>query len=131
MNVPGKRCPICHDRIVADNTVMRDVAIGHHPIIVANDGLTSILDRTATYSTKLADRVSIANGQARWLISVFLVLRITADRGKPIDTIVSAYFRRTSDNGVTTDSCTAVNFDIIANHGVRADLNVICDNRLV
>jgi hypothetical protein len=88
MHVSREGCVIGHDRFVADHTIMCDMAVSHDPVIVTNNGVTEVLSRSPAYGAKLANRVSITDDKSRRLVSVLLVLRIIADRGKLIDMII-------------------------------------------
>ena len=125
----GERCVIRHDGFVTNYAVMRDVTVSHDPVIVANNRLTDILGRAATDSTKFANRIPITDAETCRLTGVLLVLRVITDRRKLIDMIIFAYFRRAVDHDVAVDPCTAVYLDMIADHCIGADLNIVRDIR--
>ena len=110
---------------------MRDMTIGHDPVVVAYDGLAKVLSRSPANRAVLANGVSITNSELRWLVGVFLILRVITDGGKLIDMIVFANFRWTINDDVTVNSRTAVNLDVVSDHAVRANLSIIGDSRFI
>ena len=53
---------------------MRDMHIGHDPVIVTQPGNPLILDSTAVYSHELADGIAVTDFQPGRLARVFLAL---------------------------------------------------------
>ena len=131
VHVPGQRGVVRQDRLVADNTVVRDMDIRHEQVVIADNGVSGILDRAATDSTEFTKRIALANRQARRLIRVFQILRIVTDRRELVDVIVLADFRGPVDNDVTVDYGASVDFHTIRDDSVRTDLNTFCDDGTV
>jgi hypothetical protein len=131
MNMTGERRVIRHDGFVANYAVMRDMTVGHDQVVVAQNRLAGVLYRSTADRTKLANRVPITDCETCRLVGVLLVLWIITDGGKLIDMIIFAYFRRAVDDDVTVNPRTAANFDMIADYGVRADLNIVGDSCFV
>ena len=131
MHVSGERRVVCHDRLAANDTVMRDVHIGHDPVVVTDDRIADVLGRAAAERAKLADRVAVADDQAGRFVRVFLVLRIVTDRRELVDMIVLADFRRTVDDHVTIDACAAADLNCVADDRVGPDLDIVGDDRSI
>ncbi len=124
MNMAGQRRVVGHDRVAADDAVVRDVHVGHDPVVVTHDRFTPVLGRAAAERAEFADRIAVADHEARRLAGVFLVLRIVADRGELVDAVVLADTRRPVDDDVAADARTGTDLDVIADDRVRTDFDV-------
>ena len=62
------------NRVVAHLAVMRQMHIGHDPVVVAHTGHADIAGRANIEGTKLADGVALANDQLARLARILLVL---------------------------------------------------------
>ena len=51
----GKNCVVAYD------TIMRDMYVGHYPVIIANYRFTTAVIRTPVNATKLTDYIMITN----------------------------------------------------------------------
>ncbi len=111
--------------LIADDTVMRNMHVGHDPVVVAQNGLSPVLHGAATDRTELANRVAITDDQVGGFVGVFLVLRVVADRSELIDVIVLADLCRPIDDDMTVDASTACNFYIVTDNGIRTDDDVV------
>ncbi len=128
MNVPRQCRIICKYCLIADNAVMRDMAIGHDPVVIAQHRFTGVLNCAAADCTKLANRVAITNTQTRRLTSVFLVLGVIANGGELIDVVVLADACRTVNNNVAINLAPPADLDAITNHGIRTYFDIVRDD---
>ena len=106
---------------------MRDMHVGHDPVVVTQDRMSVVLDCTAADRAELPDRVAIADRQSRRLIGVLLILRIVADGRKLVDAIVAPYRCRSVDHDMAIDARAGADFDILADNRIGTDLDVFAD----
>src|SRR5690606_21305259 len=106
---------------VADDAIMRDMRIGHDPVVVADLGDAPILQRAAVDGRVLAYRVAMADHEACRLARVFLVLRRIAYGGELKDVVVFADRRRPFDHGMRLDARAAADLDVVADDGKGTD----------
>ena len=79
MNVARECRVVRHDRVAADDAIVRDMHVSHDPVVITDDRFTLILHGAAADRAKLANRISFADDQTCPFASVLLVLRIIAD----------------------------------------------------
>ena len=79
MNVTGQGRIIGEDSVAADMAIVRNVHIGHDPVVITYRRLTIALHCAATDCAKLANRIAVPDSQRGWLSCVLFVLRIVAD----------------------------------------------------
>ncbi len=104
------------DRVVADLAIVRDVHIGHDPVVVAHARHAAVsCARADIEGAELADRVAVADHQLARLARVFLVLRNRAERVELEDAVVAA------DGGVALDHAVRANGGSGAHPHMRAD----------
>ena len=99
----GERRVVREDRVVADGAIVRDVHVGHDPVVVADARRAAALAGAAVDGDELADHVAIADDEFAVLAAEFLVLRDRADRGELEDAVVAADARRAFDDDVRAD----------------------------
>jgi hypothetical protein len=75
--------------VVADDAVVRDVHVGHDPVVVADAGDAAAVRGAAVEGDELADRVAVADDQFGRLAVELLVLRIATEGGARIDVILA------------------------------------------
>ena len=75
---PGELSVVGEGCTVSNLTIMRDVYVGHDPVVVTQPRNSRIQCRTEIERAKLAYGVAVADFQARWLTRIFLVLRYLA-----------------------------------------------------
>ena len=83
--------------------VVRDVHVGHDPVVVADAGRAGVLDGAGVDRAELADRVAVADHELGVLAGVLLVLRRAADRVELPDPVVAADRRAALDHAVRAD----------------------------
>jgi hypothetical protein len=71
MYVTCKRGVVGEDAMIADQTIVRDVGVGHQKIIIADGGFETILYGTAMNGDAFANHIVIADHQASVLALVF------------------------------------------------------------
>jgi len=130
MHMPGNRGIVRKNRMAADHAVVRDVAIGHDPVVIADAGNALILGRAAVNRDALADCVAIADRQFGFFAGVFLVLRIVTDRCELKNMVVATDRRRTLDDDMGLDSGAGADFDVRTDNGKRPDADVFVQSRL-
>ena len=59
--MPAKRCVVCHNGLITNDAIVRDMAIGHDPVIVTDDRLTDVLGRATADRAELTNRIAIAD----------------------------------------------------------------------
>ena len=118
LHMSGQRGVVSQDGLVAHHAVVRDVYIGHDPVVVPDGGDAPVLHGADVEGAELADRVAVADLQTRGLARVFFVLRSCSQRTELEDAVVFANARMALDHAVR------------ANRRARADLHMGADNRI-
>ena len=129
MHMTRKRCAIRHDGFAANDAVVRNVHIGHDPVVITDNRDAFVLGRAATNRDKFMDGISIANFETCRFTGVLLVLRIIANLRKLVDAILFADRRRPVDNNVTINARTVTDRDVVADNTKWPDLDVVADRR--
>src|SRR5690606_24489486 len=109
--------------------IVRDVHVRHDPVVVADHRLALVLHRATADGAVLADRVAVADREPGGLVPVLLVLRIVADGGELVDAVVLPDPRGSLDHDVARDARPRPDLDVLADHGVGADLHAFADDR--
>ena len=112
------------DGLAADLAVVREVHVGHHPILVAQARGPGILRRAAVDGDVFADRIVVANLDPGRLARVLLVLRRRADRGEMPDAVAPPDARMAVEHHVSADPAALPHFDVLADHRIRANLDI-------
>ena len=82
---------------------MRNVRMGHDPVLVANTRHAPVLEGAAVDGDILADHITIANLEPCRFPGILLVLRCIADRGELVDPVSLPDLRRTIDDDMRAD----------------------------
>jgi uncharacterized protein (DUF2336 family) len=90
MHMAGELGVVGEDGTVADLAIMRQMHIGHDPVVVAQASDAGILRGAAIEGAELPDRVASPISVGRFA-GVFLVLRLFADGAELEDAIVAAH----------------------------------------
>src|SRR5690625_1282481 len=85
--MPRQACVIGEHRIVAHDTIMRDVYVGHQQVTVSDTGIGSARPGTAVQRTAFTDDVVVTNFQPRFLAFELFVSRIFTHRGELINDV--------------------------------------------
>jgi hypothetical protein len=114
---------VSKDGLITDLAVVRQVHVGHDPVIVAHSGHAGISRGANIEGTKLSNGVAVTNYQFARLTLVFFIL---GDRAQRIELKNAVVF---TDGGVAFDDAmrangrTSANLDVWANDAVRANLD--------
>src|SRR5882762_1754317 len=119
LDVTGKRRDIGKDRVVADPAIMRDMHIGHDPVVVADARNARVLHGAAAESAIFADGVAVADLERRRLPTVFLVLGRSAERTESENSILSSYASSPLDQHVRPDRGPLPYRDVLADYRIR------------
>src|SRR5690348_13975472 len=99
-DVPRERRGVGHDDAVADETVVRDVRLGHDQAVVADAREHAAAGGAAMNGDKLANLVAGADARFGWLTFVLEILRREADRDEGKNVCLSADGSATVDHAV-------------------------------
>jgi hypothetical protein len=94
MNMPSNGRVIRKNNMVANNTVMSNMDIGHKQIITAYAGLPVALHCASMHTNALTENIVIANDESGWLALVFKVRCCIAYGGKLEDFIIATQLGR-------------------------------------
>src|SRR5262245_62404431 len=94
-DVACQRRGVRQNDMISQDTVVRNVAVSHDKIVVANDGASAALRRAAMYGDILAKDVVVSNDEFSRFAFVLQVLRRKPDRAKRKKTTPPADPRRT------------------------------------
>ncbi|MNR10881.1 hypothetical protein D3C85_1271540 [compost metagenome] len=131
VHVAGQRRVVGEDGVVADLAVVRQMDIGHDPVVVADAGHAAILRGADVEGAEFADGVVVADFQPCRLARVLLVLRHRTQRTELENAVVLANAGMAFDHHVRADPGAAVDADIGADDAVCADFDVGGDLRPV
>ena len=125
MHVSGQSHVVGDDQIVAENTVMRHVNVGHQQIAATDARNALILNRAGRNRTVFANNVVVADLKIGFFALVLLVLRFATDCGTLEESIVATDRGQTLDNHVTFENGTGADANVRPHHAKRTDLNII------
>src|SRR5690606_32142393 len=77
-------------RVAGYLAIVRNVHVGHDPVVVAHAGYTHVLRRARIDGDVLAHHVAVADLESGGLALVLLILRHAADRAKAVKDVVAA-----------------------------------------
>ena len=103
---------------------MPDVRAGHEQVVVGDARHQLVLGRAAVDRAVLAERVAVADLQARRLAAILQVLRRRTDRGELEDAVLAADRGRALDHDVRPDPGAGADRDAGADDAVRTHLDV-------
>jgi hypothetical protein len=121
----GELAGVREDRLVADLAVVREMHVGHHPVVVTQPRHADVERGAAIDGDVLADGVVVADLDARRLVGVLLVLRRRADGGEVPDAVAATDARMSVDDDVRADPGALAHLDVLADDRVRADFHVL------
>ena len=117
-DVAGKLCVVGEDRIVANLAVVREVHVGHDPVVVAQAGDGGILRGSAIERAELSDGVAVAYLHRSGLAGIFLVLGRGPNRAERKNPVVRA------------NSGSPVDHNMRSHVGVGAQFHFPADDRI-
>ena len=109
--------------VAADYAVVREMAVSHNPVIVADARFADAGYRAGVERSKFADGVAVADNQPRGFAAVFFVLRLCAQTGKLENAVVFADLGMPFNHGVRADFGVRANLDVFADNAVRTHGN--------
>ena len=123
MHMAGELRVVGENSVVAHHTVMRQVHVGHDPVVIAHARHTGIAGRADVERAKLTNGIAVANDQLAGLTRVLFVLRdcadgvelkdliVAPDGGVAFENAVRAYGRAGTDAHVRPDDGVRTNAD--------------------
>jgi len=126
-HVAGQGGGIGHDYVIANQTVMRHMRLGHEKTILANSGNATTPGRAPVNSDKFANARAPSDFCFSLLARELQVLRRQPDRNKREEMRFVADARTSVDNAVTIDSYPVSEDYIFADYGVRSDDTINTD----
>src|SRR6185436_2286748 len=99
-DVAGQSGGVGHDHVVADQTIMRDVRLGHQKTVIADPGETPTACCAAMHGDKLANASSAPNFGARFFARKLQILGRKANRDKR------------KNMGLVPDACLAFDYAV-------------------
>src|SRR6185436_10375597 len=128
-HMAGELNAVGEDGLAADLAVVRDVRIGHDPVLVCQPRDADVLRGAAADGDVLADGVVVADLDRSRLVGVLLVLRRRAERGEVEDLVALADPHRPVEHDVRADPGALAHLHFRADHRVRADGHVAAELR--
>ena len=122
-----QRRVICHDDVVTEDTIVRDVDTGHDPVVVADYGFTATRSGSPADRAELPDGVVFTDDEFRVCTVVLLVLRLLADRGELENSGVFSKRRTAVQDYVWSYPATRADCYPWPNDAERTDFDVISD----
>jgi hypothetical protein len=120
-HVAGQGGGIGHDYVIANQTVMRHMRLGHEKTIIANSGNATTAGSSPVHSDKFANARPPSDLCFSLLARELQVLRRQPDRHKREDMRFVADARTSVDNAVTIDSYAVSENYLFADYGVRSN----------
>ncbi|MNP13907.1 hypothetical protein D3C76_1062070 [compost metagenome] len=125
VHMAGQRRVVDQDAMIANDTVVTDVRIGHDQVVVTDRGFRTVLHGATVNGHAFADHIVIADHQTRRFTLVLEVRGVFADRGKLVDAVVPADAGRALEHHMRADDRALPDLDIGAYDRPRADLDAI------
>src|SRR6266568_3501646 len=120
VNMTGKCRRICKDRVVANLAIMRDMHVGHDPVVAADARDARVLHGAAAESAILADGVAVADLERGRFAGVLLVLGRSAERTESENPILSPYASPPLDHHMRPDRGPFAYLDMLADDRIGA-----------
>src|SRR5690349_2277317 len=116
-----------HDDAVADETVVRDVGLGHDQAIIAEARDHAATRSAAMNGDKLANLVARADARLRRLAFVFEILRSQTDRNEWENVCPGTDRRAAVDHDVRFKPHLVAENDFVADDAVRTDETLVAN----
>ena len=126
-HMTGQRGIVGEGYLVADLAIVRDMHVGHDPVVVANRGHAAILHRAQVKGAKLANGVAVADLQTGRFAGIFLVLRHFTQRAELEDAVVAPDTGMAPDHAMRSDDRVVTNLDVRTDDRIGADLDIGAD----
>ena len=128
-HVPGERGVVREHALVADDAIVRHVHVGQQPVAVADAGDAAAGAGAAADGREFAHDVVVADVQLGALAREFLVLRVAADRGVPVEMVALADAGGARHRAVRAEDRVVADLDPCTDHAVRTDAHVRAEAR--
>ena len=112
---------VSQDAVVADDAIVGNMDIGHHPVVVPKTGQAAALGGAEVKGAEFADGVAIANFESGGLASVFFILWRCPQRDELENPVVATNGGVAFNHGMGSDRGTGTNANVLTNHGIGAD----------
>ena len=109
--------------IVADDAIVRDVGVGHHQHVIADDRAHPANLGAAMNRRELADGVVVANFESRRLAVKFQIRRRATNCGEREDSIALTDSRERFDDDVRAHHAAGPNLHARPDHRARTDFD--------
>ena len=120
---------VSENTMIADLAIVRDMDVGHDPVVIAHSRDTPVLHGAATDRAVFENRIVVADLESCRLVVVLFVLGITTDRIERVEVIVAADARRPIDHDVAVYPGTRTDLHVVVDDRIRTDLDVISNDR--
>jgi hypothetical protein len=121
MHMPRQRGIVGKDGVVPDHAVVRQMDIGHDPVVVAQYGLAKVTRGANVEGAELADGVAVTDVELAGLACILLVLRNGTQRVELEDPVVPPDGRVPFDHTMGADAGAGTDSDVRADDGVGTD----------
>jgi len=119
--VAGEGGGIGHNYVIANQTVVRHMGLGHEETIVTDSGNATTTGSSPMHSDKFANARSPPDFCFRMFTRELQILRWQSDRNKREEMRFVTDARTSVDNAVTIDSDSVSENYLFADYGVRSD----------
>ncbi|MCY1173607.1 hypothetical protein D9M73_137730 [compost metagenome] len=111
--------------MVANDTVVTDVGVGHDQVVIAQGGFRTVLNGPTVNRHAFTDDVVVTDHQAGFLAFVFQIGRVLTYRRKLVDTVVLTDSGWPLENHMRPDHGPLADFHTCADDRPRADLDTV------
>jgi hypothetical protein len=115
--------------VIADLAVVREMHVGHDPVVVADPRHARVLGCAAIKGAKFAYRVVVADFEPRRLAVVFFVLRHLSQRHELVNAVIGADPGMPGYDRVRADAAARSDFKMLAYDRIRTNFDVGGDAR--
>src|SRR3989344_1271599 len=129
-DVARKTRTVGENGVVADLTVVRQMAIRHDEVVVAQARDTAARHRTAVEGAVLANDIAITDVEARGFALITQMLWCVAQRGELINAVVAPNARRSGNDNMGADPRALADLNLCADNAVSTDLDPFGNARL-
>jgi hypothetical protein len=123
----GKRCGIRHDDVIAKQTIMANMCIGHQEIVISDTSIAPTPNSSSMDVYIFAKNIVIADGKKRFFALEFKILRLETNRRKRVKLIGFSNSCWTLDNNVRLETTSFPDPNTRTNIAIRSYPGVISD----
>ena len=125
----GQCSRVCHDDVIAENTVVAHVHICHEEVVITDPGIPAAAFRSTMDIHVFAKRIVIANRQKCFFAFEFQILRFQTDGRKRIEPVAFANLRGPFHHDMRLEAAPFSNPNARANPAVRSNPHVLANLR--